>query len=210
MKKFYVFDFDGTLVDSMPTWSETMLDILNNAGVSYPSDIINTLTPLGSEGCYKYLCEVLGLKMTHQEFAETYLSYAIPKYRDKIKLKPGVFDCLKKLKSQGYSLNVLTASPHVTLDVCLINNDVYDLFDNVWSCDDFNRTKSEVKIYFDCAEKLNCNISDLIFVDDNVHALKTAKRAGVYSIGVHDNASNDYVDEIKKITDKYVLSLNQL
>lgn len=34
-----------------------------------------------------------------------------PFYRDKIVLKPGVFEYLTKIKEEGNSLNVLTASP---------------------------------------------------------------------------------------------------
>ena len=37
--KTYLFDFDGTLVDSMPTYGALMLRILNEAGIEYPSNI---------------------------------------------------------------------------------------------------------------------------------------------------------------------------
>ena len=32
----YIFDFDGTLVDSMPTWGGKMLHVLDKNGVTYP------------------------------------------------------------------------------------------------------------------------------------------------------------------------------
>ena len=35
-----LFDFDGTLVDSMPTYSNMMLRILGEYNVKYPDDII--------------------------------------------------------------------------------------------------------------------------------------------------------------------------
>ena len=46
----YIFDFDGTLVDSMPTWGGKMLHVLDKNGVPYPEDIVRTLTPLGDLG----------------------------------------------------------------------------------------------------------------------------------------------------------------
>ena len=46
MKKYYIFDFDGTLVDSMPYWAEKMLSILDKAQVNYPDDIITTIATL--------------------------------------------------------------------------------------------------------------------------------------------------------------------
>ncbi len=62
------------------------------------------------------------------------------------------------LKAQGYSLNVLTASPHRMLDACLKRNGIYNLFDNVWSCDDFSTTKSDVQIYHMAAERLHTTV----------------------------------------------------
>ena len=46
MYKAYLFDFDGTLVDSMPAYVSVMLRILDESGVKYEKDIIKTITPL--------------------------------------------------------------------------------------------------------------------------------------------------------------------
>ena len=43
----YLFDFDGTLVDSMPTYAALMIRILEENGATYPDDIIKIITPLG-------------------------------------------------------------------------------------------------------------------------------------------------------------------
>ena len=50
MHTAYIFDFDGTLVDSMPSWAEKVLNILRECGVDYPADVIHTVTPLGERG----------------------------------------------------------------------------------------------------------------------------------------------------------------
>ena len=40
----YIFDFDGTLVDSMPYWARVMKDFLDSENAKYPSDIIKIIT----------------------------------------------------------------------------------------------------------------------------------------------------------------------
>ena len=51
--KYYLFDFDGTLVDSMPTFVGVMLRILDENGIKYGSDIVKIITPLGYIGTAK-------------------------------------------------------------------------------------------------------------------------------------------------------------
>ena len=103
---------------------------------------------------------------------------------------------LKVLKAQDASLNVLTASPHITLDACLKRLGLWALFDNVWSCNDFNTTKAYAQIYVMAAKKMNRSIEDVLFLDDNLNADLIAKVASMKVCGVYDKPSNDYVDQM--------------
>ena len=60
---------------------------------------------------------------------------------------------------------------------------VYDLFDNVWYT---------------------------VFFDDNVEAVRTAVKAGLFSVGVYDDASADYIEELKKISTKFVYNFSEM
>ena len=204
MKKAYVFDFDGTLVDSMPYWSEKMLNILRATKTPIPSDVIKIITPLGDKGTAKYFREILGVKLSDEEMYELMDEYALPKYRDEIPLKDGVKEYLIKSKEKGISLNVLTASPHKMLDPCLKRLGVYDLFDYVFSCDDFNMVKSNPEIYLKTCERIGVSVSNTVFFDDNLLACKTAKEAGLKVVGVYDKTGEDFAKELKKLCDDYV------
>ena len=143
--KNYLFDFDGTLVDSMPTYVSMMLRILDENGIKYSDDIVKIITPLGYAGTAKYFVE-MGLDKPVDELIATMNSYALVAYRDKIGAKKNVIEALKSLKADGCGLHVLTASPHTMLDPCLKRLGIFDLFDNVWSCDDFATTKADPDI----------------------------------------------------------------
>ena len=47
---YYLFDFDGTLVDSMPVFAAAMVRVIREEGVPYPEDIVKIVTPLGING----------------------------------------------------------------------------------------------------------------------------------------------------------------
>ncbi len=204
MKKVYIFDFDGTLVDSMPFWAQKMLDILDSEGVDYPNNIVSIFTPLGDAGTAKYMREILGVTLSEEEIFRRMDENAIPKYRDEIPLKEGVYEYLDFLRKQGVSLNVLTASPHHMLDVCLQRLGVFDWFDHLFSCDDFCLTKAETEIYHQALQRIGADIEDAVFFDDNIGAVQTAKKAGLYTVGVADDSGLLFRDELMETADMFI------
>ena len=149
----YLFDFDGTLVDSMPHYASLMLRILE---------------------------------------------------------ENNVMATLEELKRRGADLYVLTASPHSVLDVCLQRLGLFDLFSNVWSCDDFHTTKADPRIYQMAAERIGKPVEEILFLDDNYHADRTAASAGMKVCGVYDPTSKEYVEDMKRVSDHYIYDFSEL
>ena len=206
---YYIFDMDGTLIDSMDAFGGAMIKFLEDNNIEYPSDIVKIITPLGFKGSAEYFL-TLGSKKSVPEMLEDFRDYMIEPYTETIPEKEGVTETLLRLKKEGHSLNVLTASPHVTLDPCLKRLGLYELFENVWSCDDFGIPKSNPEIYIEAAKRLGTDVTNCIFIDDNVNAVKTAKAAGMHSWGIFDKSSEDYVDEMKEISEKYIYTFSEI
>ena len=208
--KTYLFDFDGTLVDSMPSFVSGVLRELDKTNCKYDNDIIKIITPLGFAGTADYFIKTFNLKITVEDLVKAFKENMKDEYFYNIPAKNHVIKILKELKENGASLNVLTASPHVTLDACLKRLGIFDLFNNVWSCDDFNTTKANPEIYKMVAKKLNVKISDVLFLDDNLNADTTAKSAGMKVCGVYDKSSHDYIDQMKEVCDFYIFDFEEL
>ena len=205
----YLFDFDGTLVDSMPSFISVMLRILDENNIKYENDIVKVITPLGYAGTAEYF-QNLGVPLSKDDMMKLMNEYAYNEYVYNIPAKENVISTLIELKNQGANLNILTASPHTMLDPCLKRLGIYGLFNNVWSCDDFSTTKSNPEIYVKVAEKLGKPIDKILFLDDNYNADKTAKSAGMKVCGVYDKSSEEYTDEIKSVSDFYIYNFNEL
>lgn len=206
----YLFDLDGTLIDSMKYWAGAILESLDNNNIEYPDDIIRRITPLGKKGIPMFL-QSMGISDDKINTVMNERYNAMFRYYEKvILLKPFVKEKLEKLKNDGHSLNVLTASPHPLIDLCLKRNGVFDLFDNVWSCDDFDMSKSDVAIYENVAKRIGVDKSEIVFLDDNIISLKTGKEAGLKVIGVFDDSSKDETKNIKLFADKYIYDFSEL
>ena len=206
--KAYLFDFDGTLVDSMPTFASVMLRILDENGIKYEKDIIKTITPLGYQGTAEYYRN-MGVAVPVNEMVERMKAYAEEAYTYHVMDKEGVRSTLEALKGK-ISLNVLTASPHRLLDPCLKRLGLWRFFDNIWSCDDFNTTKADPKIYQMAADRIGVTVDEILFVDDNIDAIRTANRAGAITCGIYDSSSHELVDAMKEEADRYIMMFNEL
>lgn len=209
MYNTYLFDFDGTLVNSMPAFISVMKRILDEHGISYGPDLVKIITPLGYAGTARYFRQ-LGLEKSESELTGLMNQYALSEYQYRIPAKETVIDTLIKLKEAGANLNVLTASPHSMLDPCLKRLGIYDLFTNVWSCDDFNTNKADPEIYKMAARKIGQPVEKILFLDDNFNADKTAKEAGMAVCGVYDDSSSEYEEEIRSVTDMYIYRFSEL
>jgi thiamine-phosphate pyrophosphorylase len=208
--KNYVFDLDGTLLDSMPPAVKIVLDYLDEHGVAYEPSIVKILTPLGFRGISIYYATELGIPRTPDEIYAAFSERLSKAYANEMPLKSGVIEALKGLKTQGARLCVLTASPHEFTDICLKNRGIYELFDYVWTAEDFGTLKSDVRIYWDVAKRLGTDVSACAMVDDSLRVLKTAKSAGMRTIGVYEPFSDDEWAEIEKTADFCVRRLDEL
>lgn len=199
----FLFDFDGTLVDSMPTYGGVMKGILDENHIPYGDDLIKIITPLGFVYTAKYFIE-LGVQVPEETLIAQMKERMIEAYSTRVPAKSNVPEVLRALKDKGCSLNVLTASPHNTLDPCLKRLGLWELFDNVWSCNDFGTSKSDPEIYRMAAQRIGVPVGDVIFLDDNLGADTTAKSAGTQVWGVYDDSSRESTEEIKAVSDHYI------
>ena len=209
MKK-YIFDFDGTLVDSMPVWADFILSHLDSVGVEYPSDIIKIVSPLGTRGAAEYLI-TLGVDATVDELLDLMDSFAMEEYTNNIPAKRCVIKKLAELKEKGHSLNIFTACRHNMLDVCLKRLNIFDMFDNIISCEeDMGINKKMSSSYLKLAEKLDTVCENCVFFDDNIDAISAAHESGMVTVGVYDESSAQWESDMRIIADKYIYTFEEI
>ena len=207
--QYYLFDFDGTLVDSMPTFSSVMKGILIEHGIAFSEDLIKIITPLGYHDTAVYFRQ-LGVPLEKDDILKCMRERMVDAYTHLVPAKSNVIMVLQQLKQRGCSLNVLTASPHSTMDPCLNRLGISSLFDHIWSCEDFGMNKANPNIYCQAAQLIGVPVEAVLFLDDNPNADKAAREAGMKVCGVYDEFTAEFESEMRRENDYYIVDFKEL
>ena len=210
-KKAYFFDMDGTIIDSMTiAWDRVILKYLHDRNIKYPEDMISNIVTKGFMGIANYYVDELGVKEKPKDLYDFFMDGLQGIYNEELEAKKGVIEALKKLKQTGVSLNMLSGGPHRFMDPCFKRLGIFDLFDNVWSIEDFNLSKSDVEIYLSASKRIGAKAEDCTMVDDSLKAIETAKKAGFNTIGVYEVIADKYWEEMKKVADRTIKDFTEL
>ena len=206
---YYLFDFDGTLIDSMPFWVNTHVESLRSFGIAVPEDFVQIITPIGNTRACALAVE-MGVPMTFEAYFDRIDEFLLDGYSNKIPAKPYAIETLRRLKAEGHSVNILSAGSHRYVDPCVRRLGLTELLDRVWTVEDFGCGKNETIIYKMAAERLGVPMSECVFIDDNYVAVKTGVEAGMYTVAVYDPSSAPFRAEMQQIADRYIEDLSQL
>ena len=105
-----IFDMDGTLLDSMPTWRELGPSFLKEQGIPVTPEQLHTLRTMTDHEVIPYLREVCGLPWSEQEIMDKIIARMEDFYSTAVRPKPGLEKFLSILKMEGVWMYVATAT----------------------------------------------------------------------------------------------------
>ena len=204
MIKGVIFDIDGTLLDSMPLWNNLGERYLQKLGFTEEeteglSQRISTM-PF-AEGIH-YIKKEYSLDMAEERIREQLQEMIAGAYCDEIVLKAGVKEYLQFLKERGIPCILATAGDASLATAALKRLKVWEEFQGLLLCEEFNTSKREAKIYFLAMERLSLSKpEDVLVFEDVLHAIKSAKQAGFQVCGILDEANREDWEKIQEVAD---------
>ena len=131
MLKACIFDFDGTLGDSMWVWEAVIGEFFERRGVQPAADDMERLAQLGMARGAAEFVERYRLEQTPQQVIAEWLAAARRKYAADVRLKPGAREFLQQLRRRGVKTGIATAQERETLMMALENEGALPLLDVV-------------------------------------------------------------------------------
>ena len=194
-KKLFIFDLDGTLVDTAPDFKNSinyMLNELNESEVSL--DEIRNWVGYGARELIRRT--VVDKNIPHdekriEEMLKIFLLHYTHNIDDDSVLFNNVKNVLEFLKNNGIKLAVCTNKMERLSNILLEKLNVLHMFDYLVGGDSLSKSKPDPFPLLNICEKLNTEISDSIMIGDSATDLNAGKGAGMpvvlVSYGYTDN-----------------------
>jgi HAD superfamily hydrolase (TIGR01509 family) len=183
------FDMDGVLVDSEDYWvpyeREQLLPEVGLADLD-----IDEITGMNYREIYEYLVEEYDVEMDRESFLGWYEETAERIYGEDVALLPGAQALVDDLRDRGVAVAIVSSSPHDWIGV------VRDRFalgvDTVVSADPLDGPgKPHPSVYEHAAAELGVETGATVAVEDSVHGIESASRAGMHVVGFRHGADDD-------------------
>lgn len=202
--KAALFDLDGTLADSMWAWRNLMNEFVEKHNLNVPRYIYEKVSNMSLAQSSVYVSKELKLNIDADELYEEWMGMITEAYSQKIKLRSGAEQFLKKLKDKGVKIGLVTACSKALCEACLENNGVYELFDAITYVDEVGKGKSEPDIYLEGLRRLGFKAEEAVLFEDIIQGIRTAAGIGLKTVGVWDEESAGDEAEIKRLSEFYI------
>lgn len=206
----YLFDLDGTLVDSNGIWFQIDLDFLAQRGLAPDPEYTDFVAHATYQDAAVYTQRRYHLMESPEEILQIWADMARDAYAHTIPLKPGVLDYLLQQKAAGKRLGVVTSCMRHLCRAVLEQHGIYELFDHVTTVKEVTRDKSHPDIYLLAAEKGGVRPQDCTVFEDSPSAADGAKAAGMRVVGVYDSFFAPREEEMRRKCDVYIHSFEEI
>ena len=208
MIKGYIFDLDGTLLDSLDVWERVDYLFLEKRNIEMTREYSEALLHMKFLESAKYTIERYSLNETAEEVMEEWMNLSKELYNTIVVLKKGAFEYLYQLKKQGYQLAILTSCHQELFEPCLRKIGIFDLFDVIVEANKVHMNKTQPQIYEYVSNKMNLHPNECVFFDDVCSSLETAKNVGIHIVGVNDSLS--FHKDMEKLTHHIIEDFTQI
>ncbi len=187
----YLFDLDGTLVDSSPVHERAYRQVLADQHPALlPGFDYRTVSGLTTFDAFRSL----GLDESQSREATSRKQSLYRETVNTVRAMPGALALLEKLKARGTAIAIVTSASRASATRTLEATGLLTFADTLVTADDVTKAKPDPEPYRRALAHLKADPAKTIAVEDALSGIVSAHAAGVKVVGVHDPAIRAHAD----------------
>jgi len=214
MKKGFIFDLDGVIVDTAKYHYLAWKKLANELGFEFTEEQNEMFKGVSRKRCLEILLDIGNIDTTQEQFDrwmieknEDYLAF-IDKM-DASEILPDVTEVLDYLEDKKQPIALGSASKNaqpILEKVGLLN-----YFQSIVDGNSVTKAKPDPEVFLIAANDLQVNPKDCIVFEDSVAGIQAANIANMISIGIGDKKvlhEADYIfNDFTEIEDEFLMKL---
>ena len=205
----YLFDMDGTLIDSNGVWKEVDRVFLARRGMPYThayyEGVAHTILPLAA----KFTREFCHLTESEEAIMAEWMELARDAYAH-VTVKPGVRAFLKQCRSEGRRMALVTSSVPEHCRTAMEHLELMKYFESVTFAQELGLEKREKRLWLEAARRNHAEPEACTLFDDSLAACRGARSARMRVVGVYDGYFAGDEKEMRAFCDVYIHSFEEL
>lgn len=204
-----IFDFDGTLFDSMPLWKGIRKKFFDRIGLVLSEEDEKLFEGLFLRESLILAKDRYGIAESCEELFAQFFDYMKELYLAHAYPKNDIINFLEKLKASGVKMGIATATGESALTAVLEKFGMLGFFEAIYSTYTVGAAKTEPKVYDTVLEALGTDKSTTWVFEDALYAAKTVKAYGYNLVGIYDE-SEPNTAELERISDIYIHNYSEI
>jgi beta-phosphoglucomutase len=195
------FDMDGVLVDSMNYHLQSWKELLEKFNIMVTDEFIFEHEGAMSTNIIKDLFKENGYPLNDWQIQDIYLSQNCSfqeKYLSRVSLFPDSVPLLRKLKSKGLLLGLVTSSRRNLVQKIWKEDDLA-LFTTIVSADDSARSKPHPDPYLKALTQIQQEAKDCLVIENAPAGIEAANSAGITCFAVASTLPEEKLSRAQQV-----------
>lgn len=206
----YLFDLDGTLIDSNGVWVEVDRVFLSRRGLSatpeYSHTVGHSIFPVAAQ----YTRDYYHLEESPQAIMDEWMALAGDAYSRHVPLKEGARAFLEHSRARGEPMVLTTACVPSLCRAALERHGLTPFFSSILFAQELGVEKRDPRYFHAVLTHLGVRPEACTLFEDSPGACRTARKAGIRVVGVYDPFYEAYQQELREVSHRYIRSFTEL
>ena len=185
----FIFDCDGTLLDTLDAWSEAERELFEQAG-SLTEEQETQIHAAPIERAAEILHDSFGVGDSAKAVLAHLDNYLLPYYGEVSEPMCGSVEFVRKAHALGIPCVVVSSSPRRYLEAGLSRAGILECFAELVTTDEIGCSKQEPGIYEAAVNILRADPDAVWAIDDAPYAIRAMHDFGLRTICVGDRSSD--------------------